>query len=191
MPGGNVLPCSSRCRVPTPAAPAAGAGEIPDAEIILVAIGRTPNAKPDGVTCIGDVCGEIQLAHYATKQALEVVGGIDFDKTLVPSIVYGTPEIAWVGQREQDLEPETYRKSFLLISALGKAQCDEQTDGFIKILARDGKIIGAHIISKEASALIMQVVIAMQFGITVDQLKEVCFAHPTYSEGIFECIMKL
>ncbi len=166
-------------------------GAIPDAEIILVAIGRAgADEKVEGVTYLGDACGQIQLAHFASKQALEVIGKIKFDKTLVPSVVYGTPEIAWVGAREQDLEAGTFQKSTLLISALGKSQCDGCTDGFIKILSRDGKIIGAHIVSKEASALIQQLVIAMQFGITIEQLKEVCFAHPTYSEGIFECLMK-
>jgi dihydrolipoamide dehydrogenase len=165
--------------------------DIPDAEVILVAIGRNPRLTPHASRLIGDACGEMQLAHFASKQAMEIVGGVKFDKTLVPSVVYGTPEIAWVGAREQDLEPGTFQKSNLLISALGKSHCDGCTDGFIKILARDGKIIGAHIVSKEASGLIQQIVIAMQFGIGVEQLKEVCFAHPTYSEGIFECLMRL
>ena len=61
----------------------------------------------------------------------------------------------------------------------------------IKIVSKNNKIIGAHIVSKEASALIQQIVIAMQNNITTDKLKEVCFAHPTYSEGIMEGIMQL
>lgn len=159
-------------------------------EVVLVAVGRTPNQveKIEGVTYIGDVCGEIQLAHYAIKQAIQEVDNIPFDKTLVPSVVYGSPEIAWVGKREQDLAGMDYQKSQLLVSALGKAQSDGETDGIIKLLTQNEKIVGAHIVSQEASALIQQITIAMQNDITVDKLKEVCFAHPTYSEGIFELL---
>lgn len=163
-----------------------------DAQIILAAVGRIPceEKTEDGVVYLGDACGSIQLAHFAAKQAIEEIKGIKFDKSLVPSVVYGCPEIAWIGAREQDLEQGTYQKSGLLISALGKSHCDNCTDGFIKILSREGKILGAHIVSKEASALIHQILIAMQNNITTDKLKEVCFAHPTYSEGIFECLFR-
>jgi len=168
-------------------------GEIIEPEIVLVAVGRTPNKtdKIDGVTYIGDVSGEIQLAHYAIKQAIEDIDVIKFEKTLTPSVVYGTPEIAWVGKREQDLEDNSYEKSLVLLSAIGKAHCDGLTDGFIKILSQNGKIVGAHIVSSEASALIQQLVIAIQNDISVDKLKEVCFPHPTYSEGIFDALFKL
>ncbi len=168
-------------------------GETLNPEKVLVAIGRVPNKVEclDGVKYIGDVAGEIQLAHYAIKQALTEIKDIPFEKNLTPSVVYGAPEIAWVGKREQDLEVGTFTKSQLLISALGKAHCDNETEGFIKLLAQDGKIIGAHIVSAEASSLLQQVIIAMQNNISVDKLKEVCFAHPTYSEGIFEALFRL
>lgn len=162
-------------------------------EKILLAVGRKPRSTEniDGITYLGDICGSIQLAHFAIKQAIADVAGVKFDETLVPSVVYGCPEIAWVGKRQQDLEEGTYQKSNLLISALGKSHCDNCSEGFIKILSRDGVIIGAHIVSKEASALIHQILIAMQHGVTVDNLKEVCFAHPTYSEGIFESLWRI
>lgn len=166
-------------------------GDVIEAEKVLVAVGRKVNMqeKIEGVTYLGDVCGEIQLAHYAIKQAINAVDGIYFDRSLVPSVVYGNPETAWMGKREQDLAEGTYQKSYLLISALGKSQCDNAVDGFIKIISREGMIIGAHIVSKEASALIQQLVIAAQNNIGVERLKEVCFAHPTYSEGIFEALL--
>ena len=116
---------------------------------------------------------------------------INFEKELTPSVVYGTPEIAWIGKREQDLESDSYKKSLILLSALGKAHCDGITEGFIKILSQNNRIVGAHIVSKEASALIQQLVISIQNGITADKLKEVCFPHPTYSEGIFDALFKL
>ena len=168
-------------------------GNVTEVDKVLVAIGRkpVPYRKIDGVTYLGDICGEIQLAHYAIKQAIAEIDGIHFDKSLVRSVVYGNPEIAWIGKREQDLEKGSYKKSMLLISALGKSQCDNAVDGFIKILSQDGIIVGAHIVSKEASSLIQQVSIAMQNNVTVEKLKEVCFAHPTYSEGIFESLFNL
>lgn len=163
-------------------------GDVLEPECVLLAVGRTPQ-KADGL-CIGDACGKIQLAHFAIKQAVAQISGIDFDETLVPSVVYGCPEIAWVGKREQDLDEGTYKKSNLLISALGKSHCDNCTEGFIKILSQNGKIVGAHIVAKEASALIQQITIAMQNNLGIDDLKKVCFAHPTYSEGIFESLFK-
>lgn len=168
-------------------------GEVLEPDCVLVAIGRTPNQvnKIDGVTYIGDVAGEIQLAHFAIKQAIERVQNIDFNKDLVPSVVYGIPEIAWVGKREQDLEGQDYKKSNVLVSALGKAHCDGETDGFIKLLEQNEKLVGAHIVSSEASSLLQQIIIAMQNDIPVEKLKEICFAHPTYSEGIFEALFKL
>ena len=168
-------------------------GEVLTPEVVLVAAGRVPNSceKVEGVTYLGDICGSIQLAHFAIKQAVELVDGIPFDKTLVPSVVYGNPEIAWIGKREQELEEGSYKKSMLLVSALGKSHCDNASEGFIKILSKDDKIIGAHIVSKEASAMIQEILIAMQNNISVSRLKEICFAHPTYSEGIFESLFKL
>ena len=162
-------------------------------EKILVAVGRVPNSteKLDGVKYIGDVSGQIQLAHFAIKEALEEVSNITFRKDLTPSVIYGTPEVAWVGKREQDLEAGTCKKSMFLISALGKANCDNATDGFIKLLVQENKIVGAHIVSNEASSLLQQVLIAIQNNISVDKMKEICFAHPTYSEGIFESLFRI
>lgn len=165
-------------------------GEVLTPELVLLATGRTPQPIENAEICIGDACGKIQLAHFAIKQAVAEVSGIEFNESLVPSVVYGCPEIAWIGKREQDLEEGTYHKSNILISALGKSHCDNCSDGFIKILSQDGKIIGAHIVSKEASSLIQEIAIAMQNDLTIDDLKKVCFAHPTYSEGIFECLFR-
>ncbi len=165
-------------------------GDVLEPELVLLAAGRVPQKISDNVTCIGDACGKIQLAHFAIKQAAAEVSGIEFNDGLVPSVVYGCPEIAWVGKREQDMEEGTYKKATLLISALGKSHCDNCTEGFIKILSQDGKVIGVHIVSKEASALIQQITIAMQNNLSIEDLKRVCFAHPTYSEGIFECLFK-
>lgn len=165
-------------------------GETLTPELVLLATGRTPQPIENCDICIGDACGKIQLAHFAIKQAVAEIANIEFNENLVPSVVYGCPEIAWIGKREQDLEEGNYKKSNILISALGKSHCDNCSDGYIKLLSQNGKIVGAHIVSKEAASLIQEITIAMQNNIAIDDLKKVCFAHPTYSEGIFECLFK-
>ncbi|MCQ2739393.1 MAG: FAD-dependent oxidoreductase [bacterium] len=160
-------------------------------DFILIACGREPiKPKFNNLTVLGDSCGEVQLAHFAIHQAKAYVSNENFDKTLVPSVIYGSPEIAWVGMRGQDCD-ENCSSSMLPIAFLGKAWCDDSTDGFIKLIVKDGKIKGASIISNEASALIHEVLIAIQNNLTIDDLKQVCFAHPTYSEGIYEVTCRL
>lgn len=161
-------------------------------DFILLATGRKPiRIDFENITTIGDACNEIQLAHYAIQQGKNIADNknVHLDKNLIPSIIYGSPEIAWIGLREQDCDM-TYQKSMLPISALGKAWCDNSTEGFIKLIIKDNLIVGAHIISNEASALIHQILIAIQNKIPVEQLKQICFGHPTYSEGIFEALSR-
>ena len=160
-------------------------------DCILVAAGRIPVCpENNGYKIIGDACGEIQLAHYAIQQAKYIATGIPYNKTLIPSVIYGTPEIAWVGLREQDCD-STFTSKILPVTALGKAWCDDAIDGFIKLIIKNNKIYGAHIVSKEASSLIHIVLTAMQNSINADKLKEQCFAHPTYAEGIFDLLMQM
>ena len=168
-------------------------GKILEPDFILVAAGREPLVcESEDCEKIGDIRGEIQLAHYAIQQGINLANNEDItmDRSLIPSVIYGEPEIAWFGTREQDCDENT-QKITLPITALGKSWCDDVTDGFIKILVKDNQIIGSHIVSKEASALIHQLLIAAQHKISIDELKKVCFAHPTFSEGIFEAICRL
>ena len=153
----------------------------------------------DNIFAIGDVNGLSMLAHSAMKQAEEVIEYIikgecpKFNKNLVPSVIYGTPEIASIGKTEQELQKNNieYKKSFFPISALGKAYADDKIEGFVKILANDNEILGAHIISEEASSMIEQIAIAMTNNLSPSKLQDVIFAHPTYSEGVFESILVL
>lgn len=173
-------------------------GEVLEPDFVLFATGRKINGLENSANLpkIGDVYGGIQLAHFASHQGVQIVNkivlGEEEKEFLVPSVVYGHPEIAWVGKCEQELEGIEYKKSVFPLSALGKAHCDGDLEGFIKVLAdKNGKILGAHIIGAEASALIHQISIAMESGIKVKDLKHCCFAHPTYSEGVYEAILGL
>lgn len=175
-------------------------GEVLEPDFVLFATGRGINVidKSEQFQKIGDSYGSIQLAHFASHQGVQIVEGIvlakEIKEFITPSVVYGNPEIAWAGVTEQELEKNgiEYKKSVFPIAALGKAAADNNLEGFVKILADDkGKILGVHIISKEASALIHQLTIAMQNNLKVEDLKHCCFAHPTYSEGVYESLLGL
>ncbi len=153
----------------------------------------------DNIFAIGDVNGKSMLAHSAAHQAIEVVEFIknsnhnNFDSSKVPSVIYGSPEIAWIGKTEQQLQESniSYKKSFFPLAALGKAFADDKIEGFVKLLANDEEILGAHIIGEEASAMIQQIAIAMSNKISPKDLSNVIYAHPTYSEGLYEAILGL
>ncbi len=153
----------------------------------------------DNIFAIGDVNGYSMLAHSAMKQAEMLIDYIvsqknqEFNKLLVPSVVYGTPETASIGETEQSLIRQniTYKKSIFPISALGKAYADDKIEGFVKILANDKQIFGVHIISEEAGAIIQQIAIAMANHLAPDDIHKVIFAHPSYSESLGEGISAL
>lgn len=195
-------------------------GIVIEPDIIVVAAGRTPvlpeienliietdnkfiktnecfQTNIKNIYAIGDVNGKIQLAHAAVHQAIGVVDfitqndPIHFDISKIPSVIYGNPEIAWVGKSEKQLEGTNYKVSCFPIAALGKAQADDEIDGFVKVLSVDNKIAGAHIVAPEASSLIQQFALMIDNEIPVEKILETTFAHPTYSEGVFEAVLGL
>ncbi len=172
--------------------------EVLEPDFVLFATGRGVNEleQSENLTKIGDCAKGTQLAHFASHQGVQIVENIVLGKEikefLVPSVVYGSPEVAWVGKTEAELAGTDYKKSVFPMSALGKAHADGDLEGFIKILSnKNGIILGAHIIGAEASALIHQLSIPMQNGLKVEDLKHCCFAHPTYSEGVYEALLGL
>ena len=184
-----------------------GAGRLPEINIgkneikinKFVEIDDNFKTNIENVYAIGDINGKSMLAHSAMKQAENVIDYIvdgnchKFDNNLVPSVIYGSPEIAWIGKTEQTLIKEniTYKKSIFPISALGKAYAENKIDGFIKVLSTENEILGAHIISEEASAMVQQFAIAMANNLSAKDLHNVIFAHPTYSEGVAESLLDL
>jgi len=168
-------------------------GEIIEPDFVLITIGRhvTRFDNDNNITYLGDAYGSLMSATFASYQARALVSDIVFDNVFVPNVVFGSPEIAWIGANEQDLPNGSYQKFVYPLSKLTKANCEGKTGGFVKVLTYQGYIIGAHIIGKEASALIHEFAIAMQNNIKVSELKKVCFAHPTYSEAVYESILKL
>ena len=177
-----------------------------EVEKILVAIGRK-KLLPEGlivnpdlttnyknVYAAGDLTGVKMLAHTASAQSKTVIDKISGKNSItpneleIPSVIYGSPEIASIGVNEQDM-PEGSKIYNLPISYLAKSWCDNNIDGFIKIITKDDFITGAHIVSNEASSLITQIQIMMKTNFKVQNIEDIIFAHPTYSEGIYEAIL--
>jgi dihydrolipoamide dehydrogenase len=149
------------------------------------------------VWAIGDVTNFPQLAHTASFQARIVSSNILGEKItfcgdLIPSCIFGYPEIAFVGQTEEALKESkvSYKAGKFLFLTSGKAKASGLTEGIVKILMDNNsqKILGAHIIGPEASNLIHELVVAMQNNLTVPQIASSIHIHPTYSEVVLEAL---
>ena len=149
------------------------------------------------IFAVGDLVGKMLLAHSAVHQAVSVIDYITeqkqchFDTNSVPSVIYGSPEIAWVGKTEEMLAGLEYKVSNFPVAALGKAMADDEIDGFVKVLSVDNKIVGAHIVSPEASAMVQQFALMIDNELETEDILKTVFAHPTYSEAVFESVLGL
>ena len=140
---------------------------------------------------VGDANSEILLAHAASYQAKIIMKKILFNERLekkpVPSVIYISPEIASIGLREQDLDDiSKYKIKKILIGSLAKSWCDDSSDGVVKVIIKDDLIVGAHVVSREASALISLFNIIIDKKITLSEISEMIFPHPSYSEVLLE-----
>jgi dihydrolipoamide dehydrogenase len=150
------------------------------------------------VFAIGDVVRGPMLAHKAEDEGVAVAeriagqhGHVDFNT--IPWVIYTSPEIAWVGKTEQQLQAEgvAYRAGKFPFSANGRARAMGDTAGFVKILAdaASDRILGMHIIGPLAGELIAEGVVAMEFGAASEDLARICHAHPTLSEATKEAAL--
>lgn len=149
------------------------------------------------IWAIGDVTNFPQLAHTASFQARVVSDNIlgksrSFKGDIIPSCIFGYPEVAFVGATEEALKEKgaDYKVGRFLFLASGKGKTSGHTEGLVKILMdkRSKKILGAHIIGPEASNLIHELVVAMQNDLTVGEVADSVHAHPTYSEVVLEAL---
>ncbi len=147
----------------------------------------------NNIFAIGDVVGQPMLAHKAThegKVAAEAIAGKDshFDASLIPSVAYTDPEIAWVGITENSAKELNidYKKGIFPWAASGRALSIERKEGFTKTLydSESQKIIGAGIIGTNAGELISEAALAIHKGCTSEELGELIHPHPTLSETV-------
>jgi dihydrolipoamide dehydrogenase len=152
----------------------------------------------DGVWAVGDCIPGPMLAHKAEDDGTAVAeliagkaGHVDYN--LVPSVVYTNPEMAWVGKNEEELKAAgiEYVKGKFPFMANSRARTNHETLGFVKILAEKGtdKILGAHMIGTGVGEMIAEVVIAMEFGASSEDIARSSHAHPTLSEAVRQAAM--
>jgi len=202
---------------------AGGDAQVLAADVVLVAIGRRPyteglgleaagvtlergrvvindhfQSSVPGIYAIGDVVRGPMLAHKAEDEGVAVAeliaghaGHVNYG--VIPGVVYTQPEIASIGQTEEELKAAgiAYSVGKFPFTANGRARAMRSTDGFVKILADSAtdRVLGCHIIGKGAGDLIHEVAVLMEFGGSSEDLARTCHAHPTMSEAVKEAAM--
>jgi dihydrolipoamide dehydrogenase len=153
-----------------------------------------------GIWAIGDVIKGPMLAHKAEDEGVAVAeilagqaGHVNYDA--IPAIVYTMPEIASVGKTEEELKAAgiAYNVGKFPFTANGRAKANQQTDGFVKILAdaKTDRVLGVHIIGSDAGNMIAEAVIAMEFGASAEDIARTCHAHPTLPEAVKEAALAI
>ena len=150
------------------------------------------------VYAVGDVVRGPMLAHKGMEEGIMVAERIAGRKPMVnyetvPSVIYTHPEIAWVGKTEQQLKAngEDFRVGMFPFVANGRALAANDNDGMVKVIAdaKTDRILGVHVLGAQASELIAQAVISMEFSASAEDLGLIMFAHPTLSEGLHEAAL--
>jgi len=151
-----------------------------------------------GIYAIGDVIAGPMLAHKAEDEGVAVAeilagqaGHVNYG--VIPGVVYTAPEVASVGKTEEELKAAgvAYNVGKFPFTANGRAKANQQTDGFVKILAdaATDRVLGAHIIGVNASELIAECAVLMEFSGSAEDLARTCHAHPTLSEAVKEAAL--
>jgi len=152
----------------------------------------------DNIYVIGDVTTGPMLAHKAEDEgmaAAELIAGkaghVNYD--VIPNVIYTYPEVASVGKTEEELKAAgvEYNIGKFSMMANSRARSTFDDQGFVKILAdkKTDRVLGAHIIAREAGNTIHEVVIAMEFGGSSEDIARSCHAHPTYNEAVKEAAL--
>ena len=150
------------------------------------------------VWAVGDVVRGPMLAHKAEEEGVAVAeriagqhGHVNFNT--VPWVIYTSPEIAWVGQTEQQLKAAgvAYKAGTFPFLANGRARALGDTNGMVKFLAdaKSDEILGVHIVGPSASELISEAVVAMEFRASSEDIARICHAHPSLSEATKEAAL--
>ncbi len=151
-----------------------------------------------GIHAIGDAISGPMLAHKAEDEGMAVAevlagkhGHVNYG--VIPGVIYTHPEVANVGQTEEQLKEagRAYKAGRFSFMGNGRAKANFAADGFVKILAdaETDRILGAHIIGPMAGDLIHEICVAMEFGAAAQDLALTCHAHPTYSEAVREAAL--
>jgi dihydrolipoamide dehydrogenase len=151
-----------------------------------------------GIYAIGDVVAGPMLAHKAEDEGVAVAeiiagqaGHVNYD--VIPGVVYTTPEVSAVGKTEEELKQAgvVYTVGKFPFTANGRSKVNQTTEGFVKILAdaKTDRVLGVHIVGREAGEMIHEACVLMEFGGSAEDLARTCHAHPTRSEAIKEAAL--
>jgi dihydrolipoamide dehydrogenase len=152
----------------------------------------------ENVWAVGDCVRGAMLAHKAKDEGVMVgdliagrYGHINYN--IIPSVIYTHPEIAWVGQTEEQVKASgrPYKVGSFPFAASGRARAMESTAGFVKLIAAqdDDEVLGVHIIGPLAGELIAEAVLAMEYSASSEDLQRTIHAHPTLSEALHEAAL--
>ena len=150
------------------------------------------------IYAIGDVIKGPMLAHKAEEEGIAVAeilagqaGHVNYD--VIPGVIYTSPEVATVGKTEEQLknEKQSYKVGKFPFLANSRAKVNNETDGFVKILAdsKTDKVLGVHIIGPHCGDMIAEMALAMEFGASAEDIARTCHAHPTHTEAIKEAAL--
>lgn len=151
------------------------------------------------IFAIGDCIKGPMLAHKAEEEGIATVenlanpgsGHVNYDA--IPSVIYTTPEVAWVGKTEEQLKKEgiKYKVGKFPFKANSRARSIDETEGFVKILAdaETDRVLGAHIVGNNAGELLAECVMAIEYGASSEDIARTCHSHPTLSEAVKEAAL--
>ena len=152
----------------------------------------------DGVWAIGDIVRGPMLAHKGSEEGVmvaELIAGhhaeVNYDA--IPSIMYTSPELAWVGKTEEQVKKSgrPYKVGTFSFAPNGRAKAMEAAVGSVKIIAdkEHDTILGVHMVGPMVSELIMEAVVAMEFSASAEDLQRICHGHPTLAEAVHEAAL--
>jgi dihydrolipoamide dehydrogenase len=151
-----------------------------------------------GVFAIGDAVRGPMLAHKSSEEgvmAADLIAGeiAEVNYNVIPSVIYTSPEIAWVGKTEAEVKASgrPYKKGSFPFAASGRAKAMEQTTGMVKIISAedDDEVLGVHIVGPMAGELISEAVLALEFSASTEDIQRTIHAHPSLAEAIHEAAL--
>ncbi|MEM1175212.1 MAG: dihydrolipoyl dehydrogenase [Pseudomonadota bacterium] len=151
-----------------------------------------------GIYAVGDCVRGVMLAHKGSEEGVMVadliageIAEVNYD--VVPSVIYTAPEIAWVGQTEEQVKASgrPYKTGSFPFAASGRAKAMEQTTGLVKVIsaADDDEMLGVHIVGPMAGELISEAVLALEFSASTEDLQRTIHAHPSLAEAVHEAAL--
>jgi dihydrolipoamide dehydrogenase len=153
-----------------------------------------------GVFAIGDAVRGPMLAHKSSEEgvmAADLIAGevAEVNYNVIPSVIYTSPEIAWVGKTEAEVKASgrPYKKGSFPFAASGRAKAMEQTSGMVKILSAedDDEVLGVHIVGPMAGELIAEAVLALEFSASTEDIQRTIHAHPSLAEAMHEAALNV